>query len=317
MFFLIHGHYANQRDLGFVADWCGHCGNLHVHRVTQHRRVAHLYFIPLGSGEIVASTMTCTACDGPHDWRPERYTGYIPEDSARSLTLGQILWKTNPSVADSVATRMRLESDAAAYQPSRGAGPDLRVALAFDKLADVHEEGAEQQRSLLECWETLDSHSREHLLREVDQLAEHDGRERNKARFITALASRYKPGDATWKFIVFVFAIIPGIVFSANYLKADGLELLGFALSLVAALTATLLFHRWYTRHVYRRFFRREFVPEAQRRGVPVAEVVETLGCINPRDKRVDEHLRALARGLPVLNEVLGEAGDQLQMANH
>ncbi len=311
MFFIIHGHYANQRDLGVVADWCGHCGNLHVHRITQHRRVGHLYFIPLGSGEVVATTSTCTACDGAHDWRPERYAGYIPEDAAQALTLGQILWKTNPRVADSVATRMQMERDAKAYQPGRGTGPDPRLALAFAKLADVDADNASPQRALLERWDTLDTHSRERVLCEVTELAETDRRERDKARFITAFAGRFKPGDSSMKFVVFVFAIIPGIVFSANYLKSDGLELLGFGLSFFAALTATLLFHRWQTRHVYRRFFRREFLPAAQRRGVPVAEVVETLGCIDPRGKSTDERLRTLARGLPVLNEVLAEQEHQ------
>jgi hypothetical protein len=311
MFFIIHGNYASQNDLGVVADRCGHCGNLRVHRVTEHRRIGHLYFVPLGRGEVVAATITCTACNGVHEWRPERYTGYIPEAKARALTLGQILWKTNPAVADTVATRMRLERDAAAWQPGRDAGPDPRVALAFAKLADIHEDDSIQQRSLLERWNTLDAYSQERVLRDVDGLAEGNRHARDRARFVRAAAHKFTPGDHTAKYCVFGAVAFLCCPLGFVGLEPSGLGALGIVCGLAIALAAAWLFHWWYTRHVYRRYFRRQFLPEAERRGVPVAEVVETLGCIDPRDKQVDEHLRDLACGLPVLNQVLAEQEHQ------
>ena len=59
--FIIWGSKVYQKQLGIVADKCVGCGKVEAFTVTEHYRVGHIYFIPLGTGTCELTTGNASA----------------------------------------------------------------------------------------------------------------------------------------------------------------------------------------------------------------------------------------------------------------
>jgi hypothetical protein len=60
--YLVWGDKLIYRKVGYVAEYCPICREPRVCQLRQVRRVFHLYFIPLGGGDIVGYAAVCQTC---------------------------------------------------------------------------------------------------------------------------------------------------------------------------------------------------------------------------------------------------------------
>lgn len=61
--FVLLGKQTVSRRLGWVADYCCICRTLCTHEVRGKFKRMHVYFVPLGQGELIEVRTICTACD--------------------------------------------------------------------------------------------------------------------------------------------------------------------------------------------------------------------------------------------------------------
>ncbi len=305
--FIIHGQYNVETELGVVADRCGVCNELNVIRVSRLFRKSHFYFVPIGAGTPLGTVHSCAWCGGKKSVE-RQYDRFLPLSEAQSMSLGQILWKTNARLAEDVAFRLRLELDAKHPTEASDAGPDPRVRLAFVKIAELTDEStATRFQSRLDKWNLLDSQSRFTLLQEIDTALADQTRRTNARSFLNIVSQKFDcEVGALQAVITFVTAMIGGCALTVRFLGQVTLTS-GFVSSLVVAGGLALLVYWQYRRRARKWFFRKIFLPELDQRQIEISSVVEQLVQVDVTGKRGNEQLKAMAKAAPLLKEVLGE----------
>ena len=76
---IVWGETDSERQRGAVADRCSTCGDVAVLRVHDIYRKSHIYYIPLGSGRLIGTVLTCGNCGGKTLCNPEAYAQFLPE----------------------------------------------------------------------------------------------------------------------------------------------------------------------------------------------------------------------------------------------
>ncbi len=308
--FVIWGETTSEKDRGVVADKCVVCGEVATLRVRELFRKSHVYHIPLGAGTRVGETVTCTRCGVAASGGGGGYTAFLPEKQARGMSLGEVIEKTNPRLAEEIAYKVRLEREAREGGRAPG-GPDPRVRLAFARLGDLPRRSPEVHdiQARLSEWGTLDAAPRERLLREVDDLAARHEKAEAVHYLVTQMAHKFKPDvDAFLSVLVFVVVAVGGGVWAGESLNGTG-AWIGGATAVVAAVGLSAALHEGRKRAGHMKFFRRVLLPEADAKGVTPAEVLARLEAVTPADEKNVPNLRALATARPLLLEVLAEQG--------
>lgn len=118
MFFLF-GTTDRERTRGEVADRCPHCRRLSFFVVSDHYRVWHAYFIPLGRGKFQGTTRSCTSCGARIEIDPGRYAELLEPGSAGTVSLDEAIRRTNPGLARTLDAVWELER-LAEQHPYRG-----------------------------------------------------------------------------------------------------------------------------------------------------------------------------------------------------
>jgi hypothetical protein len=309
--FIFWGSYKSEKKRGVVADHCPTCAKVQPLTVTEYHRVAHLYGIPLpGSGTLLGTVLKCIECGGLSAHNPGAYARFVPEKEAKALTTGALLEQTNPQLAESIATRVQLERDVQNYQPTPGM-PDPRVKLAFAKLAefDPRDRAVIDMQAKLAQWAALDSAGQSALLCEIDTLLERKENARTIVGFIRSVGQRFKPDvSGGLGFAAFIVTVVTCITAVCYLFPKDaiGFGILG---SLVAGIVLWIVVQRKWAMHVRRRFYRNEFFPELENRGIDLRQAYACLAAIDPSDERVGKGVRGLVRTLPILREVAEEKG--------
>jgi membrane protein implicated in regulation of membrane protease activity len=315
--FIIHGTRTDEKKLGVVADECPVCGEVTSHRLSEFYRADHLYFIPMGRGELVGAVLTCMQCGREYGSAAGAYAAPLSEKEARSLEPRELLERTNPRLAQQIELRARWEQEASAVTQAPVGRPDPRVKLAFAQLADVDRRDARviEYHALLAQWSALDPARQARLLRDIKQLTADERKRKAADGFAVLVAQRFKAEmDGALTFLTGLVVLVAGITVAAILLT--GMELaIGIIGSIILALVVAMIMHRKYQRRAHRRFFRKVMLPEAQRKGIEIAPVIEFLSGVDCRDVRIDAQLRALAAAVPLLKEVLAEAEGGLASA--
>jgi hypothetical protein len=306
--FIVFGEYDTESEIGVVADTCRVCGDLNVLRASRIFRKSHVYFLPVGSGKVKDTLVTCAGCNGKASFEPTNSTEFLPEKEALSMSLGQILWKTNPTLAESTAFRMRLENKVAQRDLGSLAGPDPRIQLAFVKIAELgSEDESTKLSSLLERWATLDESMRHCLLRDIDAAVAEQKRWTRTKSFINVVSQQFEPEVGGLTAIATFAAILAfGGAGSAEFLKGQGL-LIGFVALLVVAAISAFTFFWQYNRWARKKFFNETFLQQAVDRQIDLIDVMRLMAQIDVSDKSVDERLRAMIRALPLLKAILAQ----------
>lgn len=317
---VIAGDYNLDKDLGVVADRCAICGEIGLLRATKIVRLAHAYFIPIGSRRYLGATLACADCGGTAPCDLRKYADFVPRDEAQSLPIGEILLWTNPRLAETISHRALLEQEVRSGVNDAPDGRDPRVELAFTKLNRLNLQDPKiiQLQANLARWNNLEAASRMKLLSDVDALAEDKERRDACGYFVNRVAQRFKP-DLSGLFVMLPFAapLVPGVSFSMIFLSQDaGLLVRGLAASFIPSLIFGLLVNRFILRRSHKRFFRNVLLPEAESRGIRVGDIIELFERFNVAETGPTERLRVMAKSMPLLKEVLAEQNRYFEMPN-
>jgi hypothetical protein len=92
---IIWGTRSRQECLGAVGDWCPACASVRPFTVKNLFRVSHIYFIPLGRGNRVATFRQCWQCGSQFYCSEAEYDQLVPEEDAERLAMIDLLRHTN------------------------------------------------------------------------------------------------------------------------------------------------------------------------------------------------------------------------------
>jgi hypothetical protein len=313
--FIVHGTRTDEKKRGVVADNCRACGELTIHHLSEFYRRTHLYFIPLGRGELVGAVLTCTECGGKFDAAAGSYAELLCEEEARSMDVRDLVLRTNPRLAEAIAFRTGLKQDAARVTETPADRPDPRVKLAFAQLADVdrRDPRAIEYHALLAQWGVLDPAVQTRLLRDIDRLIAEREQQLAKARFVALMSQRFKPEvDGALTVLAGIAVLAMSITIAATFLAGMALAI-GIIVSIVLALVGGTFMHQKHQRWAHKRFFRNVFLPEAQKRCIDIGAAAAFLSGVDLRDARIDARARSLAGAVPLLQEVSAEADHNLE----
>ncbi len=159
----------------------------------------------------------------------------------------------------------------------------------------------------------MDAEAKDRTLREVETLmAEH---ERTEATFnlVRLLAQRFKPDvDGCLAIVTFLLVVSAGITLAAILLEKSGIAI-GVLVAIVAAFVVAAMAHRAWRRWNHKRFFRNVLLPEADARGVEIADLVFCLRSINSANEQLGANVCGLVKAVPLLQEVLADQGRDVQ----
>ncbi|VTU00760.1 unnamed protein product [Gemmataceae bacterium] len=307
--FIVWGELNVEKRLGVAADKCPLCSRVSLVNVVGVYRKQHIYYIPLGSGTLAATVLTCQDCGGKMTCATHPYSRLLPHSQAGAMHVGEVLEQTNPSQAKAIVSRMQLEDRARAGHPVAPGEPDARLQLAFVRLAELNPSDPEviALRTRLSQWGMQDAETNTRTLLDLDSLIHQYESSHAVNNVVGLLAQRFKPEpDGCLAFLAFLITAIAGIVAVVEWLDTADL-MFAIPAALVTAAVVAFGVHAAWRRKNHKWFFQAVFLPEVKRRGMAVGDVVSRLRPLSPRDERLDPNLRGLIRALPLLDEVLAE----------
>lgn len=348
--FIVWGNYNREKERGVVADRCIHCTRVAMMDVKQFYRVPHIYFIPLGSGTLTATLLTCAECNGQVLGKEETYRKVLPKAATHGLSTGQVVEETNPQLHEELVYRanlvqqaqnvmgaspatppvehgiaeradmIQMEIDPTPRGPANARLPDPRVELAFARLAnlDFRSKDVVQLQMRLVQWHALDAAAQAQVLRDIDRIADEQEQANAALRFVLLMAQKFTPDvDAGLAVLLLVGIAVLGVIVtltlfmeSSPYLVAGGLFV-----SLVGAVMASVWCHRAQRRRLQRNFFQTTFLPDAHYQDVSVARVINLLKAPPPTISH-EPIVQKLAEALPMLEEVLKGANTEGDVAD-
>ena len=103
--FIVWGRKVVRRKLGSVADFCPVCRNLGPFTLNVVRRVSHVYYIPLGRGDVLGHERTCQECRTPYQAKDTTYL----QVARRRLPFEELKRVTYPTLDAAARDRLELE----------------------------------------------------------------------------------------------------------------------------------------------------------------------------------------------------------------
>jgi len=104
--FIIWGTKVRHRKLGFRAEFCRFCRQVRPFKVVQVESVAHIYYIPYGSGTIHGHTMSCQQCGTTVNAQLEDAMNCSRD---RGFDITELIAKTRPQIEQEWSSRLELE----------------------------------------------------------------------------------------------------------------------------------------------------------------------------------------------------------------
>jgi hypothetical protein len=128
---IVWGTRIDRRRLGFVADFCAICRDARPFVAVDVRRVSHLYYVPLGSGQPVLCELTCAECGTIRAVNPGRFTRFErgPCGSIEELTA-----RTRSDADLRLAQRLEIEESVRGGRVD----DDMRGELLAEPIATLH-----------------------------------------------------------------------------------------------------------------------------------------------------------------------------------
>lgn len=314
---IIWGKSVKKRFQGIVADRCFLCQSITTATLESVHHVSHVYYIPLGRGELVQNQNWCHACGGIVVSDPERYDKLLDKRLGKSLSTIEILEQTISRLAEEIKRRGALEHKAenAAPPPDSDPKDDPRLHLTFERLSEIPP-GDEHFDELLEgakAWADLDEPQRRSLVAKAAERHKAAAYQRKVVTHIYWATQRFTPSQWGWGGLLFIAIAAVGcalFVPKAPRGEEGTYTVVVLGLSLAAMLALMIPIHR----ALHRRFFRRVFIPEGEERGIRPEDSLEELerfrvayksGAIQPTPE--DAPLRELAKAAPRLREVMAQ----------
>jgi hypothetical protein len=140
--FIVWGERKVTRSRGWVAEFCPICRGIQPFRVKDIRMVSHLYFIPLGSGQLVGQKTTCTGCRHTSFVEPFTYQSFIRD---RNVDLNRLVAETNPGLLGRLTDRLVLEERT--KQSLSALTPGERTALLTEPFLELSDQVEQRFRA--------------------------------------------------------------------------------------------------------------------------------------------------------------------------
>lgn len=312
--FVIHGKYERNRVRGFVGDYCPVCGRLQIFHVTDALEIDHVYFVPLGEGDLKATTIDCIRCQTPRDAVAEDYdqilnvkgnppicpwsvSDVVRRTNARLTLVRAIIDRVTrlsegSDLAESSNTNMRTESTdrwqrifSLLQEHYRG---DERLDALLARLADCSSQTPARQSTLQE---------------EVEDFLE-EKRERSRTlAFLTSIASTAPEGSFLYFFIAIATAAIcfmVGVALdSAEYMVGG----------MIAALVMMPLCYAVLGPWRLRRWVAKKLVPRAEAENIDMVTLCSVLTGIDPTAPHRNKQLIAVAKKAKKIIQIMFEQG--------
>jgi hypothetical protein len=331
--FIIWGKKAKDQPAGMVADRCPTCGTVTAFKITNHYSVSHVYYIPLGSGQLINSSMTCASCGTKLLANPSQYATTIGINSPSQIPLEELLQRTNPRLAQATAQRAQLEAIAggtlapgAAPPPlpwDRGRPPEFspteavntsaneaqaraaaQMKLAMTKLDDCHDgETKAVLMTRLGQWPSLDAAQQSEVLSAVEELRQTNEDMTRTISFIQTIAEGLSTNVGCFPALVVLAVPIIGIVATPalqSWLWGPLLIMGGLAIGLYVYIKIS-------NYHV-RKWTRRTLIPQLQRQSIKAEVFLGLLASIK-ESKQGSEKVKNLATEMDTIGYTLLEAG--------
>jgi len=129
--FIVWGTKVVRKKLGRVADYCPSCCDASPFVLREVRRVSHVYYIPMGRGEVVAHEIVCETCKMDLLVPISRYRSVLNQ---RDAVMDDLVRETNPGLYDEMVERLgrleRVEGGAATAEERREALIEPFAAVA-------------------------------------------------------------------------------------------------------------------------------------------------------------------------------------------
>jgi hypothetical protein len=119
----IWGKKVVRRKVGFVADFCPMCRDPRPFRLNEVRRIGHIYYISLGSGDLLGYERVCEGCTLALHGEPGHYASTLKKVASVDL----LMQSTYPNLRDVYAERLRIE-ETVRHSPGE-LSMDVREAL--------------------------------------------------------------------------------------------------------------------------------------------------------------------------------------------
>jgi hypothetical protein len=241
----------------------------------------------------------------------------LPEKEANSLHVGEVLRRTNPALANTIAHRAELE-DAVRTGAETRDGLDPRVALAFAKISDLdrRDQRVIEWHAALTQWSNLDEPARSRLLNEINAKVAEQQRRLDCIHFVRLMTTRFKPDvGGLFQMLPIVMPVFVGLALLLFYAKHSKNHLVPVLLgSFVGAFVFGLLVNGFLRRQMHKRFFRKVLLPESEVRNIDIGGVMDLLGQVDVHDQRIDPRVSAMAKSLPLLKGLLAEQNRYLEL---
>lgn len=299
--FIIHGSYDRDRPRGVVAERCNRCGEVTLFGLTQRYKVPHIYFIPLGSGELQETVLACTRCGTRAQTSVAQYEQIVPKKRARSMSLGDIIEATNPRLAQLLVHVSQLDG-----------ATDPRVQAACDALWEIgaHHAATKYFLDRLARWASLNAGSQARLLGEIDAWNQQQQRRRDRVELLRAVAPLFKKDVVpVLALLAFVVVTVAGLTAVFKLLSDHAVATAGIVATFVAAGISAVWAHRWCIRRAHRHFVLKILIPQAEARSIDLSALMADLKAVGPNDPEESRHVKALAEFRRSLVQILEQEG--------
>jgi hypothetical protein len=224
----------------------------------------------------------------------------------------------NPKAGQSVACRHEPYLPAFDASRTRPVAIDARVESTFEKLATLNpgDRRVIEAKATLAQWRALDASAQSKLLQDVDKMVDERQRHESSVNFLNFVVTRFKPEiDAGPGFFTLIVVFVAGVTFSASCLEKTTAAI-GVMVSLAAAIALAWWVQRRLLRRAHKRFFRKVFLAELEKRRLALPDVMKPLRKVNTTDESVDARVRGMIKALPRLTEVLAEENRYLEQSD-
>lgn len=121
---IVAGHKTSRKAMGLAADFCPICRDFRAFHVTEIRKVAHLYWVPVGRGTTQVREIQCRSCASVMATTDRGYPAYARRLVADVVELAR---ETNPDIMSLNRPRLELEDRLAEGKLARA---DREVLIA-------------------------------------------------------------------------------------------------------------------------------------------------------------------------------------------
>jgi len=302
---IIWGSYAKERQRGFVADRCPVCQRLRIFKVTEHYKVNHIYYIPLGGGKLLGTTKTCVSCGADVPWRPESHPTLVQTIDRSPEELVEI---TSPFLAETIDAEQRIEErrrEAEASEDPEVRWDALRDGAALD-LGRLRQEGYDTEDLVvrLKRWSHKSVDERNRLLAEVAEMRELAERISAATGFLKQVTRSIPESAGCFLGCLTWIALATGCLLLVNTLASGWI----IALEVLALVLAFAVYMKICSARL-RRWIEQTLIPQGRQRGIDFDVLLGILANARRDQKGLDEKMKALLSGFETLLEVFLEQG--------